>query len=109
MKRFGLADWEVELICGVLRRPAEVAEARVFGSRAKGTAPPHADVDLALSDQLPLSKLAAIAGDLDELPLPYRFDLVAYDAIRHEPLRAHIDRVGRTLYQRTTNTAAVPQ
>ena len=98
MNSFGLADSERELICGVLRRHPEVAEARIFGSRAKGCSQGNSDIDLALSGNLSSSGLATIAGDLDDLPLPYTFDLQACAAINHPPLRAHIDRVGQTFY-----------
>ncbi len=100
MNRFGLTDSEQELIREVLRRHDEVAEVKIFGSRAKGNFQPHSDIDLALWGSVPLSALAAIAGELDELPLPYTFDVQAYDAIRHQPLREHIDRVGQTFYSR---------
>lgn len=36
----------------------------------------------------------AIAAELEELPLPYRFDVKALEAIGHGPLREHIWRVG---------------
>jgi hypothetical protein len=36
--------------------------------------------------------------ELDELPLPYTFDVQAYDSIKHEPLRHHIDEFGKVLY-----------
>jgi predicted nucleotidyltransferase len=99
MNQFGLADWERELICGVLCRHAEVTEARVFGSRARGTARPNSDVDLALWGNIPVWEVAAIAGELDELPLPYTFDVVPYGAIRHQPLREHIERVALPFYR----------
>jgi uncharacterized protein len=100
MNRYGLTDAEQELICGVLRRHSEVAEAKIFGSRAKGNFRPNSDIDLALWGNLSFSTLAAIAGELDELPLPHTFDVQAYDAIGHAPLREHIDRVGRDFYLR---------
>ena len=40
----------------------------------------------------------AIASELDELPLPYRFDVVALESIRSLPLREHVDRVGVRIY-----------
>ncbi len=95
MNRFGLTDTERELICGVLRRHPEVTVAKIFGSRAKGNSQPSSDIDLALWGNVPASLVAAIAGELDELPLPYTFDVQAYDAISHQPLREHIDRVGQ--------------
>jgi hypothetical protein len=37
----------------------------------------------------------AIASELDELPLPYRFDVVALATLESaQQLRAHIERVG---------------
>jgi predicted nucleotidyltransferase len=100
MNQFGLMDSEQELIREVLRRHTEVTEARIFGSRAKGDFQPNSDVDLALWGGISLGTLVAIAGELDELPLPYLFDVQAYDAIRHQPLREHIDRIGKSFYQR---------
>jgi hypothetical protein len=48
----------------------------------------------------------AIAEELEELPLPYRFDVKAYDAIGYAPLREHITRVGITLYRRVDDAGA---
>ena len=98
MNSFGLTDSEQEMIRAVLRRHTEVTEARIFGSRAKGNFQPNSDIDLALLGNLSVSTIATIVGELDELPLPYTFDVQAYDAIRHPPLREHIDRVGKIFY-----------
>jgi predicted nucleotidyltransferase len=89
----------LELIRQVLRQHPEVREARVFGSRAIGRSEKNSDVDLALWGDLDLGLIARIAGELDELPLPYTFDVHAYTAIRHAPLRQHIDEVGKILYE----------
>jgi type I restriction enzyme R subunit len=107
MNPFGLTGSEQELIRDVLRRHAEVTEARIFGSRAKGNSQPNSDVDIALWGDVSIAALAAIAGELDELPLPYAFDVQAYDAIRHQPLREHIDRVGRSFYAPADDGAKV--
>lgn len=42
----------------------------------------------------------AVADALDELPLPYRFDVQAHEAIRHAPLFEHIARAGIAIYDR---------
>jgi hypothetical protein len=52
-----------------------------------------------------VSTIATIVGELEELPLPYTFDVQAYDAIRHQPLREHIDRVGQNFYTQTVESA----
>lgn len=98
MNSFGLKDSEQEMIRAILRRHAEVTEAKIFGSRAKGNFQPNSDIDLALWGSISMTTVAAIAGELDELPLPYTFDVQAYATIRHQPLREHIDRVGKSFF-----------
>jgi predicted nucleotidyltransferase len=90
----GLSPAELDLIRAVLARHAEITGAILFGSRAKGTAQPASDIDLALEGIDDPLQAEAIAGDLEELPLPYRFDVQALAAIRHRPLLEHIERVG---------------
>lgn len=95
---FGLRPEALELIRGVFRRHPEVQCVRVFGSRAMGRFEDQSDVDLALWGDLALGLIGRIAGELDELPLPYTFDVKAYESISHEPLKRHIDEFGKTLY-----------
>ena len=85
---------ELELICSVLRRSPAVQSATLYGSRAKGTHTSRSDVDLALAGPLGALGAEAIAAELEELPLPYHFDVQALAAITHVPLLAHIERVG---------------
>jgi predicted nucleotidyltransferase len=66
----------------------------LFGSRAKGTATPASDIDLAFEGIDDPLRAEAIASELEELPLPYRFDVKALSSIRYPPLREHIARVG---------------
>jgi predicted nucleotidyltransferase len=93
-----LSAHEACLIVKVFRAHPEVAEVRIFGSRAKGTHRPESDVDLALSGKVSGLQAEAIAAELDELPLPYHFDVVVFDLIKLEPLREHIERVGIRLF-----------
>lgn len=94
MVKVSLTQREVDLIHGVLARHSEVTGALLFGSRAKGNAEPSSDVDLALEGIEDPLDAEAIAEELDELPLPYRFDVQALSAIRYGPLREHIERIG---------------
>jgi predicted nucleotidyltransferase len=91
---------ELELVRSVLRQNPEVVSATLFGSRAKGTHTPRSDVDLALAGPLGALGAEAIAAELEELPLPYRFDVHALAAITHTPLLEHIERVGKVIYRR---------
>ena len=100
----GLTDEEVTLLRGVFTRHPEVLAVRLFGSRAKGTHSASSDVDLALTGPATSLQIAAIAGELDELPLPYTFDVCSDAPISHAPLREHINRVGIPIYRRREET-----
>lgn len=97
-----LASKELELICDLFRHHPDVREVRLFGSRAKGNHTSRSDVDLAVWGIDSVLKVEQLAAELDELPLPYRFDVQAFERILHEPLRAHIERVGIPIYRRTS-------
>lgn len=99
MSRPHLTDHELTLVRGVFSRHPEVSAAILFGSRAKGTHTPHSDVDLAVAGDVTPLEAEAIAGELDELPLPYCFEVQPLDRITYPPLRDHIDRVGICIYQ----------
>jgi predicted nucleotidyltransferase len=96
----GLEPRVLEAIRRVLAAHPEVHGALLFGSRAKGTARPASDIDLALEGDLSPRELARIAGELDDLPLPLRFDVQPLARIDHQGLRDHIARVGIRVYQR---------
>ena len=99
MTRDPLVASELELVLSVLRQHQEIERAILFGSRAKGTHSDRSDVDLALAGSLGAFGAEAIAAELEELPLPYRFDVHALAAITHTPLREHIERVGKVIYR----------
>ncbi len=97
----GLTELEVGLLGRVFGAHPEVRAVRLFGSRAKGTHKPWSDVDLALSGELNELGAAAIAAELDELPLPYLFDVVVFEQVRLPALHEHIERVGWLIYKGT--------
>jgi predicted nucleotidyltransferase len=98
MSQVPLQPAELELVLSVLRQHPEIESAILFGSRAKGTHSDRSDVDLALAGSLGDLGAEAIAAELEELPLPYRFDVHALAAITHTPLLEHIERVGMVIY-----------
>jgi uncharacterized protein len=100
-----IEDSLTEAIRSVLRNHGDVLEARIFGSRAKGTARPESDVDIAIFGQLDELSAEAVAEELGELPLPYRFDVLAYASIRNRELKEHIDRVGLLIYRQESGQA----
>ncbi|MGQ0504030.1 MAG: nucleotidyltransferase family protein [Myxococcaceae bacterium] len=93
---FGLSPEAVQQIVRVMAERPRLRRAVVFGSRAKGTQSPASDVDIAVWGLTQL-EAEAVRLDLEELPLPYQFQVLAYEEIAYEPLRQHIGRVGKTL------------
>lgn len=105
MNAVPLTATELDMMRAVFRRHPEVAAVTLFGSRAKGTHNARSDVDFALGGEVTPLRAEAIAAELEELPLPYRFDVQALAHIRHVPLREHIERVGIRIYPGTGNLA----
>ena len=98
MRTLALTPHELDLVTSVFRRHPEVAAARIFGSRAKGTHTPRSDVDVAIWGKVDALSAEAIAAELDELPLPYRFEVKPFESIKLGSLREHIVRVGIPFY-----------
>jgi type I restriction enzyme S subunit len=67
-----------EIVRAILQRHVPNAEVWAFGSRAKWTAKPYSDLDLAIiADQpLTLEQRAALAEDFSESELPWKVDIV---------------------------------
>lgn len=95
----GLSKSEINLLTSVLRLYPQVQKALIFGSRAKGTAKTNSDIDLAIYGSLSALTLAQLAEDMDELPLPYLFDVKAVALLSNQALLEHIERVGIPIYQ----------
>lgn len=73
----------------------------LFGSRALGTHRRHSDVDLALEGpEFSRQDLLRLGWQLEELPIPYEFDLVHYDSLTHLPLREHIRQYGQLIFEK---------
>lgn len=73
------------------------------GTRAIGNYRNGSDIDLTLtnSDEQPKqTSITDISAALDELDLPYTFDLSHYEKITNLDLCEHIDRVGIIFYQK---------
>jgi len=71
-----------EIVRGILQKHVAQYTVWAFGSRAKWTAKPYSDLDLAvITDKpLPLSVSAALKEDFAESDLPWRVDVVDWAA-----------------------------
>ena len=98
MKKDPLSEREIRLLQTVFSRHPEVRDVTLFGSRAKGTHARNSDIDLSVRGKHEDLRTETLAMELDELPLPYRFDVLDFNRIQSEPLREHIERVGIVIY-----------
>jgi predicted nucleotidyltransferase len=97
----GLSDATVEKIRGALAYFPEVEKAVLYGSRAMGTHKAGSDIDLTLSGpELTFSVMTRIDAALDDLLLPYKIDLSAFNDLKHPELLDHIRRVGVVFYEK---------
>lgn len=99
--RFGLTAETIASICKVLAKFPQVETVILYGSRAKGNFKNGSDIDLTFMGQdLDLRMLNRIDNDIDDILLPYSFDLSIKSHISNADLLEHIERVGKIFYQK---------
>lgn len=90
---------DVDLLTSAFRQFPEIEQVLLFGSRAKGNAAAASDIDLALKgENVTDTTVTRLHAALDDLPLPFFFDVVDYKAIQNKDLIDHIDRVGKVIF-----------
>lgn len=99
--RFGLKEETVHAVCAVFSAHPEVQKAILYGSRAKGTHRNGSDIDITLlgGSDLTLDVLRGIMSEIDDLLLPYTFDLSIFQDISDTEVLEHIRRVGAVFYE----------
>ena len=98
---FGLSSSTLSLIHSVFANTANIHRVRIFGSRALGRQREGSDIDLAIEGtEIDFNVLLDLRLKLENLQLPYRFDLVKLDRIEQKELREHIERVGKVIFER---------
>ncbi len=98
---YGLPQKTIERIHRIFATYGNIDEVLLYGSRAKGNYTPGSDIDLTLkAEDMTLSQLNKINIYLDDLLLPYTFDLSIFAHISNPDLIEHIKRVGVSFYKR---------
>lgn len=99
---FGLKQSDLQSIIAVIQQQEEVEEAIIFGSRAMGNYKAGSDIDIALKggqvNQITTTNISHILNE--ETPMPYKFDVLNYQAIANKDLAKHIDRIGVSFYKK---------
>ena len=101
----GLSEEDYQKIISVFVQFPQVEEVILYGSRAKGNYQTYSDIDITLKgSDLSLDIQHQIAIALDDLYLPYTFDLSILSAINNQELIDLINRVGILFYK----SASIP-
>lgn len=97
---FGLSDKTLNYLINAFKEFNEIESVKIFGSRALGNYKRGSDVDLSLIGSAVDEKtVIALSRRLNqELPLPYYFDIIAYNKIKNQALIEHIDKFGIKIY-----------
>ncbi len=87
---------------------SQIEKVILYGSRAKGNYKDGSDIDLTLlGHNLNLKTVYALETVLDELYLPYTFDIFIFTQIDNEDLIEHILSVGTVFYVK--NNVGLPE
>ena len=100
----GLTQADLDSLCALFASYGDIESVVLYGSRAKGNFKPFSDLDIVLvGDNLTNSVLNRVIVDIDDLMLPYSFDVSIYSILSNPNLKEHIRRVGIALYSRSSS------
>ena len=103
--KFGLSLKTITAIQAVFAKYPQVSQVLLYGSRAKGNYRNGSDIDLTLlGSKLTLNDtLYPIMDDIDDLDLPYSFDLSLFKQLDDVDFLDHIKRIGVVFYQKANS------
>lgn len=99
--KHGLSQSNIDKIQSVLKQFPTINVVLIYGSRAKGNFKPGSDIDLAIkSTSFNLPDQNRLTSMLDDLNLPYTFDICHFESLTNSEFIDHINRVGIVFYQK---------
>ncbi|MBR6032564.1 MAG: nucleotidyltransferase domain-containing protein [Bacteroidaceae bacterium] len=99
--KYGLKDEQWIILCNTFAKNPHIEKVILYGSRAKGTYKPFSDVDITLvGKSLSTDDLTDMMNAIDDLLLPYMFDISLYHKLKSPELLDHISRRGIVIYHR---------
>lgn len=99
MDSFGLPQRTITELLKYFRTKPEIEKVVIFGSRAKGNYKNGSDIDFAIwTDNH--KTFFRYAGELDELPTPYKYDVIDFKELSHEGMIKNINQYGKLFYEK---------
>jgi predicted nucleotidyltransferase len=83
---------------------SSIDEVIIYGSRAKGNYREGSDIDITLKGNITKEDFSKLWHDLEDSFIPYKFDISIFKELQSQSLIEHIQRVGKTLYKRKSDT-----
>lgn len=97
----GLTLDDLNKLISLFAKNEHIERVVLYGSRAKGTFKPFSDVDITLfGDAITHQDLSQLLFDVDDLLLPYQFDISIFNTLKNSDLIEHINRVGIEIYNK---------
>jgi len=100
LRRFGLKEATINKIISVFSQYPQIHKVLLYGSRAKGNYRNGSDIDLTLIGDVSYSQLSSIEDKIDDLLLPYSFDISIFSDIDNPDLINSINRIGVIFYEK---------
>jgi predicted nucleotidyltransferase len=102
LNEFGLREKDIDFMINLFRQHSEIEKVFLYGSRAYGNHHLGSDVDLALTGESITPKIVNLIHDIleEESPTPLWFDVLHYETIKNEKLKAEIDSFGKVIYKK---------
>ena len=97
----GLTLDDLNKLTSLFAKNEHIERVVLYGSRAKGTFKPFSDVDITLfGNAITHQDLSQLLFDVDDLLLPYQFDISIFNMLKNSDLIEHINRVGIEIYNK---------
>lgn len=99
--KYGIKEEQWDKLLSTFAAYPKIERVVLYGSRAKGNYKPYSDVDITLYGQeLTSSDISKLSLAIDDLLLPYQFDISIFHTLQNPDLIDHINRVGVEVYKR---------
>ncbi len=98
MPEFGLPERTLKELREYFLSQKNIEKVLIYGSRAKGTYHNGSDIDFAIIGEN--INTLRIHSDLDDLPTPYKYDILDYKNLTHEGMLQSIETDGKVFFEK---------
>ena len=107
--RYGIKEEYWQQLSEVFAQMPQIEKVILYGSRVKGIYKPFSDIDITLvGENITYRDLLKIMNDIDDLLLPYMFDISIFHNLKNDELIEHINRMGAVVYSKRVTLSCDP-